>query len=343
MVNPSQARGPLAHAQIVSVVTVLDRSSEATIAESLPRLHAAVAGIKAPFEIVVVINGCARSVTDSMRRLTDELSNLQFYTLQYPVDRATALVAGIENAVGDWIATFDLGADAPEIVGTLFAAVMREGTDVGLALPRQRGTHRSPLDRTASTLFHRLFRAIHGFSLAEATPSVRLLSRAVVNAMLQHDSPLVAFETLTATSGYRETRIVAETRGAETRGAAGPLRDRIRTRWRTLIGMNAVPLRLANALCGLGAVTAVIYSLYVILIYIFKPDVMPGWTTVSLMISCMFLMISLVLGLMSEYMIMLLDTAGRRPRYETADEFASNEQARRRFLNVETETWQQPL
>lgn len=61
-----------------------------------------------------------------------------------------------------------------------------------------------------------------------------------------------------------------------------------------------------------------------------------GDSPVSLMLSGMFLTLSLVLWLLSEYMIMLLDSGARRPRYEIAEEFSSNVQGYKTRLNVES-------
>jgi hypothetical protein len=115
------------------------------------------------------------------------------------------------------------------------------------------------------------------------------------------------------------------------------LGERARTRWRTLIGINAVPLRLANLLCGISAVGAWLYSFYVIIVYLVKDNVVPGWTTLSLMLSGMFMMMALVLWLLSEYMLMLLDPGARRPRYEISDEFGGQLRSPDNMLNVETE------
>lgn len=321
------------HTQILSLVTTVDAASNPVqVVSGTALLHAELSDLRLPFEIVMVVNGGSGELLTALRQLAAELSDLQFYALQYPVDRATALLAGLENAVGDWVATFDLESDRASVFAELFRAVQRDNAEIGLARPEHLEGPRGLLVRLLSPLFHRLFRSIHGFALDEASPSLRLLSRTVVNAILQSDAPLVAFDTLAATSGYAKTLLPT----AHGKRRAMGLGDHVRARWRVLIGLNAVPLRLANGLCGLGALLAALYSLYAVVVYFFKHDVVPGWTTLSLMMSSLFFLMAVVLGLLSEYMIMLLDTSARRPRYHTASEFASRHQTRRQALNVET-------
>jgi hypothetical protein len=316
---------------ILSVICALDgRQHEA--ARLLQELHAGVAALSMPIELVVIVNGAPPAVVAAVRALTRSLDGLQIYFVKRRVDYVTAVLAGLENAIGDWVATLDLACDEPTVVRELMLTALRDHVEIAIAAPggrRQRGFGETLL----AVGFHYAFRRLHGYSLAHEAPTARLMSRAVVNDVLQHDSPLIALETLTATGGYAR----ASLRTAQRPATRLPVTERAKMRWRTLIGINAAPLRLANLICGLGALAALVYSVYVIVIYLFKSDVMPGWTTVSLIISAMFLTMSLVLGILSEYLILLLDAGARRGRYEIAEELSSGVQPRSKLLNVETE------
>jgi hypothetical protein len=317
---------------IVSIVAVLDgRAGE--IESTLRPLHAVAHALASPFELILIANGCAPAVLQTVREQAGTLDNLQIYVLKLPVDHATALLCGLENAIGDWVAMLDLEQDDPAIVGRMLDTAIAESTEVVLGVGDGSTLRRGATDALLAKSFHTAFRLLHGYSLAEEAPSARLLSRAVVNNVLQHDFPLVALETLPATGGYRKSVVPLPRRP----GRALPLAERVRLRWRTLIGLNAAPLRIANAFCAVGAGLALVYSIYVIVVYLVKDSVVPGWTTVSLMLSGMFFMLSVVLWLLSEYLVLVLDAGARRARYEIAEEFASNLQTRRARLNVETE------
>jgi hypothetical protein len=319
--------------QILTIVTVVDRRNDFP-AETVMQIHATASSLGVALELVLVMNGCAPSVVQAARVQCETLPNLQIYVLQRPVDREVALFAGLDNAVGDWVATFDLDRDEPGLVGELFRAGLDSGAEVVLGVPQRGPRRRGLADALLARLFHRTFRLLHGYSLTDEAPTARLLSRAVLNQVLRHDAPMVALQTVTATGGHRKHTVPTTVRPGS---HLLPISERIRSRWHVLIGINAVPLRLANLLCGFGALMALLYSVYVVLIYLFKSNVVPGWTTVSLMLSGMFLLLSLVLWLLSEYLILLLDAGARRPRYETTEEFKSNVQTRRQHLNVEAE------
>jgi len=321
----------MAGTQILSIICVLD-GREREPARVLREVHRFAAALSMPFELVILINGLMPQGVAEVRSLASTLDSLQLYFMKRRVDYPTAVLAGLENAIGDWVATLDPACDDPAVLRDLVQAALREHCEVTVASPMGR-LRRGPLEALLSSGFHFVFRRLHGFSLALESPTARLISRAVVNDVLQHDSPLIALETLTAVGGY--TRISVPT--APRTQHRLPVAERLKVRWRTLLGINAAPLRIANLICAAGALAALAYSIYVIAVYLFKSDVRPGWTTVSLILSAMFLTFSLVLGMLSEYLIMLLDVGARRGRYEIAEEVASAAQPRSKLLNVETQ------
>ena len=90
-----------------------------------------------------------------------------------------------------------------------------------------------------------------------------------------------------------------------------------------LVHNSLVPLRIASALGLLGSALSLLYSLYVVAIYLFKQDVMPGWTTLSLAVSGLFGLAFLMLALMGEYLGRLLEESSARPLYHLRDEVSS--------------------
>jgi polyisoprenyl-phosphate glycosyltransferase len=321
----------MAVAQILSIICVLDGRQQDAV-PALQEVHRSACELAMPFELVVIVNGAEGPPGAPLRAPTRNPDSLQLYFIKRRTDYVTAVLAGLENAIGDWVATLDLACDEPAIVRELMLTARRERCEVAVAAPggrKQRGVGETLL----AAGFHFAFRRLHGFSLALEAPTARLLSRAVVNDVLQHDSPLIALETLTASGGYARASVRTLQRAA----IRLPLAERAKIRWRTLIGINAAPLRLANLICGLGALAALAYTIYVIVVYLVKSNVVPGWTTVSLILSAMFLTMSVVLGILSEYLILLLDAGARRGRYEIAEELSSGVQPRSKLLNVETE------
>jgi hypothetical protein len=144
---------------------------------------------------------------------------------------------------------------------------------------------------------------------------------------------MVAVETISAKSNIKKTIVPQTTK----KGSELSWREIMHNRWMILIGINHMPLRLANLFSGFGALLAMSYSLYVIIINLVQNNIVAGWTTVSLMMSLMFLTMSAVLWLISEYLVMLMDPYSRKSRYEVVERISSNIQARDSYINIELE------
>jgi hypothetical protein len=92
-----------------------------------------------------------------------------------------------------------------------------------------------------------------------------------------------------------------------------------------------------TALSVAGATINIIYMGYVLAIHLFKEEVAPGWVTMSLQISGGFFLISLLLALLSEYILQIHGRAVRQPAYYISQEFRSNRMNREGRLNVEAQ------
>ena len=77
--------------------------------------------------------------------------------------------------------------------------------------------------------------------------------------------------------------------------------------------------------------------MYVVVIALFKHDVAPGWVSLSLQQSGMFLLISLVLLVLGEYILHMGALSNEGPLYHVAQEFTSARLTRREKLNIEDE------
>src|SRR5262245_46306163 len=118
--------------QILSIICVVDGRQSDPI-RLLRNLHESASRIGMPFELVVVVNCEHTQLSGGLRSLTRALDSLQIYFVRRRVDYVTAVLAGLENAIGDWIATLDLARDDPGVIHDLMAAARRAGSEVAVA------------------------------------------------------------------------------------------------------------------------------------------------------------------------------------------------------------------
>ncbi len=316
----------------LSVVLVVHNQA-ASLKEILLQFTGTVSGLAADYELIVVDNASEDESVGILKKLTgaNGLPNLQIFALTKEVDLDTACWAGIENALGDFVAIIDpLAEDINFLPALLEHAV--GGTDVVFAAnqqkPRQKFSYRA-----CSAAFNAIYRWLNGIDLTNEAPQYRVLSKQVVNFILQHPSPVITYRYLPATGGFTRINLCYSATPRESRRKS--LLESIDRGMRLLVSTTRAPMRLVTSLALFGAIANVIYSLYVIAIAIWKTDVAPGWITLSLQQSGMFFLISLVLLVLGEYILQMASLSNEGPLYHVAQEFTSAVITRRQKLNVE--------
>ncbi|BBO99928.1 glycosyltransferase [Sulfuriferula nivalis] len=316
----------------LSIVLVM-RNQAASIESVLHEISLPLAELVSDYELIIVDNASEDDSISVLKKLTREggLPNLQVYALTKEVDSDTASWVGLENALGDFVAVIDAAADSINFLPSLLEQAL-EGADVVFASNQQK-PRQSLAYRACYSAFNSIYQTFNGIHLANEAPSYRVLSKRVVNFILQHPMPSLTYRHLPATGGFTKVNLSysAKTRPSQPKR----LSESIDRGMRLLVSTTRGPMRLVTALSLFGAGANLFYSFYVIAVALLKPDVAPGWVTLSLQQSGMFFLISLVLWMLGEYILHMASLSNEGPMYHVAQEFTSAVITRREKLNVE--------
>ncbi|MFJ4494119.1 glycosyltransferase [Pseudomonas atacamensis] len=316
----------------LSVVFVVRNQSQ-SIEAILTDAASVIGPIVSDYELIIVDNASDDDSISVMKHLTGEqgLANLQVYALTKEVDADAASWVGMENALGDFVAVIDPLADDIGFLPKMLDQAVR-GADVVFANNRQKPVQ-SLAYRLAFTLFHMLYSWFNGVHLAKEAPSYRILSKSVINFILQHPQPTVTYRHLPATGGFARAYL-----DYSTVPKACPkkrLDDSIDRGMRLLVSTTRAPMRLVTGLSMFGAMANLVYGIYVVVVGLLKTDVAPGWISLSLQQSGMFFLISLVLLVLGEYILNMVSLSNEGPRYHVGQEFTSARMTRLEKLNIE--------
>lgn len=314
---------------VVFVVRNQSNQLELLLAETTAYMSAIVND----YELIIVDNASEDESVVVLKKLIGEngLPNLQIYALTKEVDADTAAWVGLENALGDFVAVLDPMTDdigfLPEMLGNALS-----GADVVFATNEQRAPQHFTY-RMAFSVFNRLYTWLNGIHLEKEAPHYRVLSKRVVNFILQHTQPAVTYRHLPATGGFARINLNYSAPPKSTRKKR--LGESVDRGIRLLVSTTNVPMRFVTGLSMFGAVANVVYSIYVIVVGLFKADVAPGWISLSLQKSGMFFLMSLVLLVLGEYILHMASLSNEGPLYHVGQEFTSARIARREKLNIE--------
>lgn len=316
----------------LSVVYIV-RNQSAQLESILRNAELQLTSLVSDYELIIVDNASDDDSISTLKDLTSQsgLPNLQVYALTKEVSTDTASWVGLENALGDFVAVIDpLTEDIAFLPEMLDKALC--GVDVVFANNKQK-TRQTYTYRAACTAFNHLYKHFNGIHLANEAPQYRLLSKRVINFILQHPQPALAYRHLPATSGF--SRINMEYSSKPLVENMKRLGESIDRGMRLLVSTTHAPMRLVTSLSLFGAAANLIYSLYVVAVGLFKTDVAPGWVSMSLQHSGMFFLISLVLLVLGEYILHMASLTNEGPIYHVAQEFTSTRMTRREKLNIE--------
>ena len=274
------------------------------------------------FEIVLVDDGSTDGTQSAVQAILVKVQRVRYLRLSRSFGRDVALSAGIESAIGDFVVTLDPRTDPVATIPAMIDACRKTGGVI-------HGVAANPLTRSAwrdwiGGLFRNYCRKHIGVDIKRGVSDFRVMSRQAVNALLQVREQSRYLRVLTLTLGYHHEFFPYELVAKPGSERMSSWREEVSTAIDLLAANTRHPLRLVTAAGLLGAIMNLFYAVYVVAIFLTKPSVAEGWTTLSLQLSGMFLFVCPILAVLSEYVGTILGEVRSRPLYFMAEEANSS-------------------
>ncbi len=273
------------------------------------------------FEIVLVDDGSTDGTTEAILPLLKKVQRIRYMLLSKPFGREVAMTAGIESAIGDFVVTLDPRTDPFGLIPSMIDCCRKSGGIVhGMAENQMK---RRFFREWCGGLFRNYCRKHLGVDIKRGVSDFRVMSRQAVNALLQVREQSRYLRVMTLTLGYQHEFFPYQV-GNRNGRRPPPWHSEVVTAVNLLAANTLHPLRIVTAVGVLGALLNLSYALYVVVVYMLRPTVAEGWTTLSLQSSGMFFLICLILAVLSEYVGAILGEVRTRPLYFVAQELNSS-------------------
>jgi polyisoprenyl-phosphate glycosyltransferase len=314
----------------ISAVVVVEE--DAPSSDHLNRLLDILAAQFDDIEIVLIANAVATPVALRLKELVAAVPDLTCHFSSEKMDTDTARLLGIDHAIGDCVLLTNCSDDETKFIPRMLEP-LNEGFDVVVAKPGE-PAEKPPFGyRILRGVFVRIMRLLSPVEISHNSSTLRLLTRpAGLYLVSQHNAELL-LKAESLGPGFPAQLVPAPYLDGKVR--RGPsVSDAVGRGLRALVTTTSAPLRLASMLAVSTGVLSLLYSLYVVIVYFTKPDVQAGWTTISLEISSMMLLFSIILTLISEYVLQIHSRLPARRRYVVMRELRSSQSRRPRRLNL---------
>ncbi len=270
------------------------------------------------YELVLVNDGSEDNTVEKVALLLKKYECIRLINLSRHFGNEVAISSGLDSVIGDYVVVMLPQSDPPELIPELIEQC-RTGKDILIGV-RQNRRGEPFWMRAGVNLFYWCGKRLCKIPLTKNATQFRVLSRQVVNALIQVEDKYRYLRLISAYVGYRSQTFIYE-----------PIRRYRRTRAKSLIEsinlglqiifINSVnPLRLASLLSLFASFFNLIYIGYVVLIYLFKESVVEGWVTLSVQNAVMFFFISIILAILCEYVGLMFAKSRGWASYYVADE-----------------------
>jgi polyisoprenyl-phosphate glycosyltransferase len=287
--------------------------------ESISNFAAAVLPVldtipETAWEIICVDDGSRDGTLAGLLALAAVDPRFRVVELSRNFGKEAALTAGLEAARGEAVIPIDADLqDPPELIARMVAC-WREGAEVVLARRTDRSTD-TALKRGTASMFYRLNRHIANIELPENVGDFRLMDRAVVEALKRLPERQRFMKGLFAWLGFN-TVILDYTR---TRRMAGKSKFSGFRLWNFALegftSFSTTPLKIWTYLGALGAVVALLYTVFIVIKTIVFGNEVPGYASIFVAVTFFGSVQLISIGVLGEYIGRIYVETKQRPVY----------------------------
>ncbi|MDN6588095.1 MAG: glycosyltransferase family 2 protein, partial [Lactococcus lactis] len=261
-----------------------------------------------------VNDGSTDKTLKIIKKLAEKRDDIQYISFSRNFGKEAALLAGLEVAVGDFVTIMDVDLqDPPEILPEMFEK-LQEGYDV-VGTRRTSRTGEPPIRSFFAKLFYKIINKISKTQIVDGARDYRLMTRQVVESVLELQENNRFSKGLFSWVGYKVTYLDFENRE----------RDRGRTSWSFwsllrysidgFVNFSEIPLSIATFIGVFCFFISIILSIFFAVKTLIWGDSVQGFPTLVILILMLGGLQLLASGIIGKYLAKTFLEVKNRPNY----------------------------
>ena len=266
------------------------------------------------FEYIFVNDGSQDHSLVVLRKLASRFQNVHYLSFSRNFGKEAGLLAGLKESKGDYVVVMDVDLqDPPELLPQMYHKI-QEGYDVvGTRRIDRKG---EPIIRSFfSKLFYSLIKTISNTEIVDGERDFRLMTRQVVDSILELQEVNRFSKGLFSWVGYEVTHISYENQDRSAGQTSWSFWSLVRYSIDGFINFSELPLNLAT---WFGFLTFLLSMLAILVIVVRKllfGDPVSGWaSTVSIILFIGGIQL-MALGIIGKYLAKIFLETKKRPIY----------------------------
>ena len=313
-----QPQTPSSSFHILSIVIPV-YNEEGNLRQLLRELDEVLESLELECEIVFVDDGSSDQTWETIESLHKKNNLVKGLRLSRNFGHQYALLAGLANAKGDAVISMDGDLQHPVAVIPELVNEWRRGNMI-VHTRRLDPPSLSIFKKITSKLYYKIFSYLSGVEIEGGMADFRLLDRQVVREILELSEEGLFFRGIVRWVGYGSTTVPYTSNERFSGTSKYSLKKMMRLAWNGITSFSIVPLRLGIFLGFVTSLIAFAEIIYAIGVKIFTNSAVPGWASAVSVISFLFGVLFILLGIVGEYIGRILVEVRQRPRYLIAEQ-----------------------
>jgi polyisoprenyl-phosphate glycosyltransferase len=266
------------------------------------------------WELIFVDDGSHDATWASICRAAETSSRVKGVRLSRNFGHQYAIWAGLEMARGHAVIMMDCDLQHPVELIPLLLEKWQKGYLVVKTM-REEDRDLSWFKLWSSRTFYRLFSFLSGVDLKPGLADFRLLDRRAINELLRFNEEGLFLRGLTEWIGFPSCAIAYQP-GKRLHGQSQySLKKMIKLGWGGVSSFSIMPLRIGILIGLIGSLVSALGILYSFFGRFMGKGVVPGWASTLMVISLLFFLLFIYLGVLGEYIGRMVIEVRRRPRF----------------------------
>lgn len=262
------------------------------------------------YEFVFVNDNSVDKTKEKLKSISDSLiGNVVVVELAYNHGLETAMLAGMDFAIGDFVFEFDsvdINYNLKEIMN-LYQKSMK-GYDIVAASPEAKLSF-------SSKMFYKLLNSVSYKHMDLTTEVFRIISRRAINRILRNKEKFRYRKALYHYSGFNTYVYKYKVINNTSIENMMSLKEKLNLAFEILMNFSDLGAKLAINISLLFLLFTIFGLGYTVYSYLVLEKIQAGWTTMMLLMSISFSGIFFILAILAKYMTITMSEVKDRPNY----------------------------
>ena len=293
-------------------------NEEAVLDKFYQAIYPVVQSLDSDYELIFVNDGSKDASPAILDRLAMDSHKVKVIHFSRNYGHEAAMIAGIDYSSGDGVICMDADLQHPVECIPQILDTFNQGYEV-ISMVRTANKSAGLIKNVTSELFYKLLNKISDTHFEENASDFFAVTRKPVEVLKKHFRESSRFlRAYVQSIGFKKTTLEYEAHDRVAGESKYSIRSLFKFSVQAMLSYSDLPLQIASVcgtFAGIACLVLIIYSIYM-KVHVGAPG---GYTTIIVVLCFMFTVLFFLLGIIGEYLSIILGEVRKRPIYLVRD------------------------